>query len=138
MTDPSLHITVAKSFARNITCRGPGECWPWRAGRTAFGYGVTSIKRGGVQRPVGAHRVAHYVATGVWEDRAAGRIVRHLCHNPLCCNPSHLRGGTLLENSADRHARTMGWPLRHQSGELVWPFDLPPHKRPNQYPEPDQ
>lgn len=30
-----------------------------------------------------------------------GNVVRHMCHNPSCCNPNHLKQGTNKENSND-------------------------------------
>lgn len=95
-----------------------------------------SIKLNGKRRAAGPHQVAYFLATGRWEQRAAGRMVRHLCHNRLCCNPAHLIGGTAQENSDDQYSRKKGWPLRNAAGDLVWPYDLPPHLRPAQYPEP--
>lgn len=85
------------------------------------GYGVTHVIRNGKRRSAAAHRVAHFLATGVWEPWSEGRLVRHLCHNPACCNPAHLMGGTRLDNSHDRHFRVHGWPLENAVGEKVWP-----------------
>ncbi|MBJ7597732.1 MAG: HNH endonuclease [Candidatus Dormibacteraeota bacterium] len=31
----------------------------------------------------------------------AGRLVRHLCNQHLCCNPQHLAAGTPAQNSSD-------------------------------------
>lgn len=36
---------------------------------------------------------------------AEGEVVRHVCDNPACCNPCHLRKGTHADNVADRVAR---------------------------------
>ncbi|WP_313011371.1 HNH endonuclease signature motif containing protein [Brevundimonas sp.] len=80
------------------------------------GYGQSRIKKDGRWRGAGAHQVAYYQATGRWERQAEGRLIRHLCHNRLCCNPAHLRGGTPAENGEDRIARRDGrslLPARH-------------------------
>lgn len=34
-----------------------------------------------------------FFTTGEWPE-----IAMHLCNNPPCCNPAHLRNGTQLEN----------------------------------------
>lgn len=72
------------------------------------GYGQVRIELDGRKRAAGAHQVAHYLATGRWERRDDGRLVRHLCHNRRCCNPRHLKGGTPRENTWDREARVNG------------------------------
>lgn len=117
-------IEVTSSYFRNVERRGSEACWPWRAARTDRGYGVTHIVIDGRRRAAAAHRVAHYIATGVWEPWSKGRLVRHLCHNPACCNPGHLTGGNRLDNADDRLHRVMGWPLRHPSGALVRPVPV--------------
>ncbi|NHN84169.1 hypothetical protein GOB93_05865 [Acetobacter musti] len=41
-----------------------------------------------------------------------GKVVRHRCDNPLCCNPHHLEAGTHKENSHDMTMRnSRGRPL---------------------------
>lgn len=72
---------------------GP-SCWEWNGAEDGRGYGATSY-RGKSMR---AHRVSwslHYY------DIPPGRDVMHLCDNPLCCRPTHLRLGTHAENMAD-------------------------------------
>lgn len=106
-------IEIAASWRSRVDRRGgPDACWPWRGGLGTHGYGATRIKENGRWRSAGAHQVAHYLASGRWERKAEGRQVRHLCHNRLCCNPAHLRGGTALENSWDRYMRQRGVDLR--------------------------
>lgn len=90
---------------------GPAACWPWRGALMTNGYGQTRVKMDGRWRGAGAHQVAYYVATGRWERRDEGRLVRHLCHNRVCCNPFHLRGGTPQSNAWDRHQRLQSGPL---------------------------
>jgi hypothetical protein len=70
-----------------------GECLVWTAHRDPDGYGTFHL--GG--RKVFAHRVAFYAKTG-----REPPVVRHTCDNPACVNPSHLRGGTQLDNVRDR------------------------------------
>lgn len=75
----------------------PGACWNWK-GATAAGYG--RFKRKG--KVLAAHRYAWEWVNG---PVPPGRIVRHKCDNPRCCNPDHLEVGTYRDNVADMVAR---------------------------------
>jgi hypothetical protein len=35
------------------------------------------------------------------KDKIKGLVIRHMCNNPACCNPHHLRAGTRAENTQD-------------------------------------
>jgi hypothetical protein len=74
-----------------------GACWIWR-GRTVAGYGAIQV--GG--KPVFAHRLAYAIRYGRVPPRV---IVRHVCDNPLCVNPTHLRVGSQRENISEARAR---------------------------------
>lgn len=105
----ALLIEIAPSWAGRVDrSAGPNGCWLWTGGLMTNGYGQTRVKEDGRWRGAGAHQVAYYLATGRWERKAAGRLVRHLCHRRRCCNPAHLAGGTIAENAADRVARRRG------------------------------
>lgn len=105
----ALRIEIAPSWSGRVDrSAGPNGCWLWTGGLMTNGYGQTRVKENGRWRGAGAHQVAYYLATGQWERKAEGRLVRHLCHRRRCCNPAHLRGGTIAENAADRVARQRG------------------------------
>lgn len=73
------------------------ECWPWLGAKQptrGLVYGVYGWE-GKAQR---THRIAYMLAKGSIPD---GLVVRHLCHNPLCCNPRHLETGTQAQNVED-------------------------------------
>ena len=74
---------------------GPDACWPWTRATNANGYGIITNKDGGTAI---ASRAAYEEARGVTLDRSTA--VMHLCNNPPCCNPSHLRAGSMAENQA--------------------------------------
>ena len=70
--------------------KGPG-CWKWTGSpRSATGYGSFN--------GTGAHRYSYELHNG---PIPKGLVVRHLCHNPSCVNPDHLRIGTYKENAGD-------------------------------------
>jgi hypothetical protein len=73
-----------------------GECHEWQAQTDSDGYGLFSVD--GRKRL--AHRVAYYIEHGTLPA-----VVRHTCDNPSCVNPEHLKGGTQMDNIADRQAK---------------------------------
>lgn len=77
------------------------QCWEWLAGRYVEkngkpSYGVVTHEG----RSYPAHRFAWFVHHGKWP--AKGKQILHSCHNPVCCNPDHLREGTNQQNIQDR------------------------------------
>lgn len=77
------------------------NCWLWSGGLYDGRYG--SFKVGGKSKR--AHRIARFLSSGDDSD-----VVRHTCDNPLCCNPTHLIGGTQFDNIQDmvRRKRSSG------------------------------
>lgn len=62
--------------------------------RNERGYGIVTIR----SRRFFAHRISYQLAYGTIP---IDKIVMHLCDYPPCCNPSHLKLGTLAENTRD-------------------------------------
>lgn len=87
---------------------GAWACWPWRKGVNAAGYGHCRVQTGGVSKPASAHRAAYYAATGYWNHGRTWHVIRHLCHNPACCNPRHLLVGTRADNVWDAQMEKQG------------------------------
>ena len=75
------------------------ECWEWLGSKTPLGYGKFILKIGGRWKPRGAHRIAYVDAKG---PIPRGMVIDHLCHNPTCVNPEHLRATTYRRNSENR------------------------------------
>jgi hypothetical protein len=97
MEVPMDEKTVARFLAK-VDKRGPGECWPWKAGIKSEGYGGFRVGEV-VDR---AHRVSYVIHHG---DIPAGMVVCHRCDNPPCVNPGHLFLGTHGDNARDRDAK---------------------------------
>lgn len=68
-------------------------CWVWNRSCNSAGYGQLTENKTYWQ----AHRYS-YACTNTLKPTD---IVRHLCHNPKCCNPEHLVVGTHKDNWHD-------------------------------------
>lgn len=72
---------------------GLDDCWPWLAAKNAYGYGVFTFEN----KLRLAHREIVRLTRGLTVDGNA----LHLCDNPTCCNPCHLRDGNHQQNMQD-------------------------------------
>lgn len=78
-------------FWSKVRVGGPDECWLWMAARDTRGYGNFYFEAHYCK----AHRVAHVLEVGPIPD---GLVIDHLCRNPSCVNPAHLRAVTQSVN----------------------------------------
>ena len=72
-------------------------CWLWQ-GRTQNGYGKVQFNTNEIKGSRRVHREAYRIFIG---EIPEGLLIRHRCHNRLCCNPLHLEPGTDKENWQD-------------------------------------
>jgi hypothetical protein len=87
-----------EEFWNRVTIRREDECWEWARGKHSAGYGIFGTRK----RRHYAHRHAYELTNGPIPD---GFYVIHLCDNPPCCNPFHLRAATPQENAQDMAAK---------------------------------
>ena len=106
--DIGTHLFSAEErYANNI--KWVGDCLEWQGTLDSSGYGMVRLDSGVV---TAAHRYSL--------SRKLGRpipkelMVDHMCHNPLCVNPEHLREVTPKQNSEHRQ----GVSRRSTSGVL--------------------
>lgn len=88
-------IPLRERWESHVTKGSADACWEWTASTTPSGYGM--LWRDG--RPAGAHRVAYELFVG---PIGAGKVIDHICYNPPCVNPSHLRAVTPKQNNENR------------------------------------
>ena len=103
----TVNETEARRFWAKVDVGAPDSCWEWTAARS-HRYGVFSRggRGGGMHH---AHRVSWEIANG---EIPPGMVVRHICDNPPCVNPSHLQIGTHEDNMRDMAQRERGWHTR--------------------------
>lgn len=77
---------------------GINGCWVWK-GATCNGYGRLAHKG----RDYATHRLSYEIHHK--RKIAEGKFILHGCDNEPCCNPDHLREGTVKENSEDTRSR---------------------------------
>lgn len=70
-------------------------CWGWQGERHPRGYGQLTRKYGRVL----AHRYSYTRWVG---EIGEGLVIDHLCHNPECSRPDHLRAVTQKQNMENR------------------------------------
>lgn len=109
MSDLMHSESIRSRFWQYVHRRQDHQCWPWIA---------STMKRGGYgqlrdgQKTLKSHRIAWELHFG---SIPKGLLIRHLCNNPLCCNPSHLMPGTSKQNHDDmRMAGRMFVPMPPQ------------------------
>ena len=73
------------------------RCWIWNGPRHVNGYGRISIR--------GQRWLAHRLSWTLHhrEDIPQGQVIRHMCNDPQCVNPHHLKLGTQQQNVMDMH-----------------------------------
>ena len=81
-------------FWKKVEIKEADECWVWTAYTNDKGYGRLTVNRSVLR----AHRVSLAWATN---HSLTGLVVMHTCDNPPCCNPAHLRIGTVEDNNRD-------------------------------------
>ena len=67
------------------------KCWEWKGSFDKDGYGKIFCKA--------AHRFSWIESRN--NENIKGAIIMHVCDNPSCVNPFHLRKGTYQKNSDD-------------------------------------
>lgn len=73
------------------------SCWMWTAAQLPKGYGRFGMSRS--QGVMLAHRMSYILSHGAIPE---GMHIDHLCYQPSCVRPSHLRAVTPKQNTENR------------------------------------
>lgn len=88
--------TLEERFWAKVDRRGPNDCWIFTGkGRYSGDYGLLKFN----SARLAAHRVSWEIANNM--KIPDGQIILHICDNPPCVNPSHLKVGTRKQNAID-------------------------------------
>lgn len=93
--------SVEQRFWEKVRLSGHEDgCWIWMSWRDVNGYGRFNLSK--KKRASLAHRYAFEYVNGHLSDDLN---LLHICDNPSCVNPFHLRPGTHLDNMRDMQAK---------------------------------
>lgn len=92
------NLRDADDFWQRVDRGATGHCWLWTGSQGKNGYGTLRFGR----RDWHAHALAWTLTHGpppndLW--------VLHHCDNKICCNPRHLKLGTVVDNHEDAMLR---------------------------------
>lgn len=90
-----MDIKLLESFWRYVHKTEDGSCWEWLGHIEKRGYGVMSYNN----KRDKAHRISWRIANN--QEIPKGMVIMHLCDNPICVNPNHLKLGTQDDNMKD-------------------------------------
>lgn len=96
LSDPQLFRSAAERFWAKVDLDPATGCWLWSGATEGNGYGNFKAVS---YTTVRAHRMAFALSRARAPEDAL--VIRHKCHNRLCCNPAHLTEGTHQQNSDD-------------------------------------
>ena len=111
MGRPRMVVTKERLLSRRQIDSVSG-CWIWMGTCDSYGYGLLTIKVGGVPNSFGhtARVKVHRLAADLWSVPGEGPHVCHSCDRSPCFNPEHLFRGTQRDNlrDASRKGRLTG------------------------------
>jgi len=98
ITENNKKILLEEIFNRT---KKSNECWDWLGAKTRGNYGHKAIMRkNGKYKYFRIHRLVFFLIYG-YEPK----VVMHICDRPICCNPLHLKAGTMLDNVRDMDSK---------------------------------
>jgi HNH endonuclease len=100
-------MTYEQRYIRERIVITDVDCWEWQLSKDQYGYGQLNKERG--ERL--AHRYSYRAFKG---EISPGKVVRHTCDNPVCCNPKHLILGWQADNLKDSRDKGRAYSLTNE------------------------
>lgn len=96
-----IPLSLQQRLDRKLDKVSQAPCWVWTGPCLKKGHGQMMVGSAadGTRRHRLTHVVAYELAFGPLTPEKP--IVMHVCDNPPCCNPEHLRAGTIADNNRD-------------------------------------
>lgn len=95
---------------KNVVVDNNG-CWIWQKSVNSAGYGQTKID--------GTYWLTHRYAYFCFSPNTNKPILRHLCGNRRCCNPTHIVAGDHRENYYDSYEAHLEASARQRSTWII-------------------
>lgn len=95
--------TITSRWRKYVGTVPRWACWPWQGSSNSGGYGYYHV---GMESSRGVMHYAHRVMFMLYVDSIPdGANIDHICHNPPCVNPDHLRAISPCQNThhSDTH-----------------------------------
>ncbi len=116
MTNNNNTVTPEQLLAKGKLM--PSGCIEWQFAKSKYGYGMISFHN----KVIPANRLMLILLHGLPETKS---VAMHLCDNPPCINPDHLRWGSHKDNTQDmmkknRHKITPIYGENHGNAKLTY------------------
>ncbi len=95
-----MKVKDIKRFLDKVDEKDDNECWEWKGVRFWNNYGRFELDGMDLK----AHRVSYIIFNNITLNDipfSKNCIIMHMCDNPKCVNPKHLRRGSQKENIQD-------------------------------------
>jgi hypothetical protein len=93
-------ISNKHKFEKRILGKCESECFSFKGFKDKLGYVSFQFRSNGMKKNIFAHRASYMIHN--LEEIRTDDVIMHMCDNPSCINPNHLKRGTHMDNVKDR------------------------------------
>lgn len=125
--DERLRAVLQEVYNAKVV-RSDIGCWGWRGIVTAGGYGILMVPDASTRSGFTSLLVHRLSQELHGEQIQPGKLVRHLCHNPVCSRPDHLAVGSTQDNVDDKMKAGRLGHVGSKRGALNMNAKITPHQ----------